>query len=346
MTEDANTKKTIVFCLEMPFTVITNSSISLGQIAVYRSISNADALVGCHMNQIINTEVGAGIYWFSRLLEYRNIKLCVGGHKHTFMLTYPLAENYKYRNDITSNEWHDSNDGGYIMEETLESEQRIENPDITAKNKYIPSKIDWFTISTYYKNSEGGNATINTSKFPYTVRNNISDSGSGDTTKTFFYPFTPVDSLPHPVVYLMCQATGYKQTSNKELPTPSQKFSRIIPKTVPGDSSDTASADQKYPMFSILTLSPTQINIKLGRILNIMDSKGFKFTQFVHGNGNTSIEWCKQYGELIQGNSSGLENFAVWTTLNNKTVKCEYVSDGKIVLTDPVTNITMETINW
>ena len=109
-------------------------------------------------------------------------------------------------------------------------------------------------------------------------------------------------------------------------------------------------------MFSVLTLSPTQINIKLGRILNVMNKK-FKFTQFDYGNGNTSVEWCKQYGELIT-DTSGLENFAVWATLNSNTVNCEYIAevkddDGnvikpgrKVVLDTAVTDITMETINW
>ena len=347
MTEDADTKKTIVFCHEMPFTVITNASIATNQISVYRSLSDAAALVGCHMNQIVKTEVGAGTYWFSRLLEYRNIKLCVGGHKHTFMLTYPLAENYKYRNDTTSNEWHNSNDGGYIMEETLASEQRIK-----LGNTILPGKIDWSSTSSYFKDTDGSDAAINTTKFPYTVRNDVGESG----TEGYFYPYKPAESLTHSVVYLMCQATGYKQTSNKELPTAAQKFSRIIPKTAVVKGKDTASNDQKYPMFSVLTLSPTQINIKLGRILNVMNKK-FKFTQFDYGNGNTSVEWCKQYGELIS-DTSGLENFAVWATLNSNTVNCEYVEEkkaddgtiikpgGKVVLDTPVTNITMETINW
>jgi hypothetical protein len=43
-------KKCIVSCHEMPFTVITNESISSGQEGVSRSLSKANALVGSHMN--------------------------------------------------------------------------------------------------------------------------------------------------------------------------------------------------------------------------------------------------------------------------------------------------------
>ena len=41
-------------------------------------------------------EKGSGTYWFSRLLESSGVKLCFGGHKHTYAITYPVRENYKY----------------------------------------------------------------------------------------------------------------------------------------------------------------------------------------------------------------------------------------------------------
>lgn len=95
MTEDSNIKY-IAVCHEMPFTVITKESLAKAQMTVYRSLSNANppALVGSHLNQIDKTDLGPGIYWFSRLLEYRNIGICIGGHKHTYAVTYPVCENY------------------------------------------------------------------------------------------------------------------------------------------------------------------------------------------------------------------------------------------------------------
>ena len=114
-------------------------------------------------------------------------------------------------------------------------------------------------------------------------------------------------------------------------------------------------------MFSILTLSPEQINIKLGRITNIMSS-GFKFTQFEYGNINEdkskSIEWCKQYGETKNketnelNNNSSNENFAVWTTnvlsedttQKKRNVICDY--DKTNINNYYVDDIIMQTINW
>ena len=96
---DSN-KKCIVACHEMPFTVMTFKCIAENetQLGRYRSESDADpaALIGSHMNQISKNEKGSGIYWFSRLLESSGVKLCFGGHKHTYAITYPVRENYKY----------------------------------------------------------------------------------------------------------------------------------------------------------------------------------------------------------------------------------------------------------
>ena len=36
------------------------------------------------------------MYWFSRLLEYKGVKIVLGGHKHTYTCTYPVREFYFY----------------------------------------------------------------------------------------------------------------------------------------------------------------------------------------------------------------------------------------------------------
>jgi hypothetical protein len=84
----------------MPFTVITKANLASTTdiMSAYRSedkSSNAMGLVGSHLNQITADETGKGTYWFSRLLEDKGVKLCIGGHKHTYACTYPLRENYK-----------------------------------------------------------------------------------------------------------------------------------------------------------------------------------------------------------------------------------------------------------
>ena len=96
---DSN-KKCIVACHEMPFTVMTFKCIAENetQLGRYRSESDADpaALIGSHMNQISKNEKGSGIYWFSRLLESSGVKLCFGGHKHTYALSHPIKEKYSW----------------------------------------------------------------------------------------------------------------------------------------------------------------------------------------------------------------------------------------------------------
>jgi len=79
-------------------------------------------LIGSHCNQLTKDETGKGTYWLSRLLEKAGVKLCIGGHKHTYACTYPLREyfkfgdNYQYSSDNYS-DWSSK----YNMESTLQN---------------------------------------------------------------------------------------------------------------------------------------------------------------------------------------------------------------------------------
>ena len=54
----------------------------------------------------------------------------------------------------------------------------------------------------------------------------------------------------------MCQASGFKLFSNKELPSVNQKFSQFLPKsTVKSNGSYSASTAQRSPMFAIIDLT-------------------------------------------------------------------------------------------
>ena len=96
-------KQVVAVCHEMPFTVITNSSLLKAGLTTQWRTWNAKkaALIGSHMNQIDPNET-KGIYWFSRLLEYFHVRLCLGGHKHTYAITYPIRE-YFYWLDAENN---------------------------------------------------------------------------------------------------------------------------------------------------------------------------------------------------------------------------------------------------
>ena len=252
MTSNLNDKELIAFCHEMPFTVITaenleNNSTIMGR---WRSQSGASSLVGSHLNQLsVNDKVGT--HWFSRLLEYRKCKLCIGGHKHTYAITYPLMENYIY------GESNSKENGPMTMTQTLEND----------------NIVSWV--------SEGRNL----SKFPLTTRT------LPEASATSFYPSEHVDSFytgNTGVIYFMCQATGFKLMSNKELPSPDQTFSQYIPKSsITRNNSNvitksSASPEQRYPMYSVTELGSTW-NIKLIRLANIQRAPTALFTQIDHG---------------------------------------------------------------
>ena len=254
-------KHCIAACHEMPFTVITNDSISSGQEGTSRSLSTANALVGSHTNQISNADTGQGTYWLSRLLEYKRCKLMLGGHKHTYACTYPLREYFLFGENKNSKDNYDE----YEMEETLENDN-----------------VTW--------TQDGKNLT----KFPLTKRE---DAGSASTG---FYPYTPVPNLEGGVTYFMCQATGYKLTSNKELPSANQKFSLAVPQTTNSGGSDKASNEQKYPMFGIISLDGSTYNIELARVANIFNSS-FKFAQNTYSTDDMKLQYFIQVPENNYG---------------------------------------------
>jgi len=257
-TDNSDDKKIIVGCHEMPYTVITHASLKDGVKGEFRSCSGT-SLVGSHMNQIVSSETGAGIYWFSRLLEYRGIKLCFGGHKHTYMLTYPVQERYTWTDE---NGQHDSLTEKWPMQENLKNE---------ATDDINNRPIQWLVNG------------VNYTKLPYTYRDDQGAVGDG-----VFFPYTYVNTENpndnHAVIYLMCQATGYKLTSNKELPSSAQKFSQIIPKTNNSGSSDKADSAQRIPMFAVLKLDDDKITCEIARVQNIF--KGTTFTQLAYDTGN------------------------------------------------------------
>lgn len=249
MFNSASSKNIIAICHEMPFTVITKdglvpkSSVQTN----YRSCSgDSTTLIGSHTNQINGNDT-VGIHWFSRLMEYFGVKLCLGGHKHTYACTFPVAEYYYYDNGAKNSK----DDGPMLMNSTLSED-----------------------LSTSWFDPNNGN---NLTKLPLISSSDASNySFIGD--NTHFSPSTVISTLPQnfsPVVYMMCQATGYKLTSNKELPSNYQHFSRIIPETTSGETS--ADNNQKYPMIAITKLSGSTYTIELARIHNIMSA--YKFTQ-------------------------------------------------------------------
>jgi hypothetical protein len=163
--ETGENKKKIVFaCHEIPFTVITQASLAnfdKDTMSYTRNYPNgSSSLLGSHMNQLDATE-NRGTYWVSRLLEYFGCKLCIGGHKHTYALSYPIKENYQWVDEDGVE--HNSLGGIKEMKPTLEDESG-ENPENT---------LSWIVVT----NDDGDNEynigefttdiSISSTKLPY-----------------------------------------------------------------------------------------------------------------------------------------------------------------------------------
>ena len=302
----------ICACHEMPFTVVTNANLKydVDTMKADRSL-NGSSLVGSHMNRINNKDA-KGLYWFSRLIEYYGIKLMIGGHKHTYACTLPLRENYEYDYDASTQKYLKDSvaDGPMTMQPTLE------NDNINWKRSCLVKKGNNITLQE-----------VNTTKLPiYVTDEDKSAIVSGDST---FYPvyyvkssnsitstepdssessdssYTQIDyddesyydehgNYKHAnkgIIYFMLQATGFKLKSNKELPSNSQLFNYIIPKTKhKDDGTDGPDGNQQYPMFAKIDL--TDRYIVLCRVAHILNDS-YAISQQSHGDGNMKIHIVK-----------------------------------------------------
>lgn len=151
------------------------------------------------------------------------------------------------------------------------------------------------------------NSETNSSKFPYARRRD-----PGNSTDTKFYPVKAIPNLTGGVIYFMCQASGYKLTSNKELPSADQKFSMILPETKIVNSNDSASANQKYPMFGIINLSrvnnKTSYWVKLARVTGIM--VGTVFNQQNYLTDEMTLQYLKKD---LDPNGNIATDYGKWT---------------------------------
>ena len=302
-----NKKKVVFACHEIPFTVITQASLYNGDantMGYTRNYPNgSSSLLGSHMNQLDSTE-NRGTYWISRLLEYFGCKLCIGGHKHTYALSYPIKENYQWvdKDNVT----HNSLNGIKEMKPTLEDECGS-NPE---------NAVSWIvttnnTGDNLYNVSTGlsGDVNISSTKLPYIPEELYNAIGQHKFSgNTYYYRCcTPMkttnnDKYDGFVNYSMCQATGYKLKSNKELPCAYQVFSKLIPQTKnevtsDGTFKDTANAEQLYPMYSVINFTHdvnniNGVDVRLCRVTGIFKSDGGdSFTQTNYGIKDPSIQY-------------------------------------------------------
>lgn len=154
-------------------------------------------------------------YWFSKFLQTHSYRLCLGGHKHTYSCSYPLLEN----------------------------ENSSMKPIIQVTADVLQS--DFGSTELYTEIAEGA---LQGQSFPKSWENNA----NYDMVK-HLCTFQLVEEITAPI-YLMCQATGYKHSSNKELPSPNIPWLRyFFPASITINSRDDVTAKvnagQRYPFY-------------------------------------------------------------------------------------------------
>lgn len=213
-------RNNVAYMHELPFCIVVGSA-DTGA-ATPRTISNGSKLNNSFMDGVLKTpnsqdsrDTYTGGCNFSEFFQTHNIKLCLGGHKHTYSLSYPTKENV---------------------------------------------------------------------------------SGSG-TSRVVNYNSPLIDTTGGDgVVYAMCQATGYKLVSNKELPGSGIAWLR---KYFPMSPGNVASTSQYYPMYSIFNIVSNAINMQSYTVYNIYYENGTKVTRFDINN---------QYPEFTTKNSVSISD--------------------------------------
>lgn len=217
----------------------------------------------------------ANAYWFSKFLQTHNYRLCLGGHKHTYSCSYPILEN----------------------------ENSSMKPIIQVTADVLQN--DFGSTELYTEIAEGA---LQGQSFPKSWENNA----NYDMLK-HLCTFQLVEEITAPI-YLMCQATGYKHTSNKELPSPNIPWLRyFFPASITINSRDDVTAKvnagQRYPFYikyflnkgkvSDLVYYP-QLTATVKKLSNVFNNSG-KYNVNIEGlNPNYGVVGGN--GEINNGN--------------------------------------------
>ena len=241
----------------------------------------------------------------------------IGGHKHTYALSHPIKEKYSWTyNGVTK----DSGTEIKPMFSTLADEAgttpeyeiswKIDLTSDETRNEYNVSTDRSKIANTKY---------LNSTKTPYIPQELYTSCGEAiyeAQKKGLFRCCSLIDTTSNSkydgfVNYSMCQATGYKLKSNKELPSQIQVFSKIIPHTNHKASGDSPNANQLYPMYSVLEFNNdcSELNVTMNRITGIFASDGKdSFTQTSYGKGDMGVQTLCTDQAGMYGNWMSIED--------------------------------------
>ena len=255
---DKNSKTwNIAVCHELPFTIVTQYNVNQ---FYWDGVETSEQRGGSRINTNNKPE---HTYWFSKFCQNNNIRLAIGGHKHTYAATFPLLEN----------------------------EENSMKPIIQVTPQMLKN---WFNSDSTKLYEDTSDPLLNGQKFPSAWIND-------DTYKVqkHLCTFELVNKITAPI-YITNQATGYKHTSNKELPSAQipwdQYFfpctSNIVDKNT---VTDTVNPGQRYPFYTIYEITNDQIKCTTKKINNL-------FTQA--GKYNVNIPSSNAAPEAIGGNGT------------------------------------------
>lgn len=243
---------------ELPFTIVTQYNVNQ---FYWNGIEHPKSERG---GSRINTNTTIeNSYWFSKFCQENNVRLAIGGHKHTYAATFPLLEN-------------DASSMKPIIQVTPAMLENIFNSD--------PTKLYKDTTDPQLADQLFPSAWINDAN--YKVQKHLCT-------------FQLVDKITAPI-YITNQATGYKHTSNKELPSAQIPWDRYFYPctsviTSQNSVTDTVNPGQRYPFYTIYKVSDNEITCTTKKINNLFTTAG-KY--------NVNIPSSSSAPEAIGGNGT------------------------------------------
>ena len=246
----------IAVCHELPFTILTQYMVNQ---FYWDGVEYPKAERGG--SRINTNNTSDHTYWFSKFCQNNNVRLVIGGHKHTYAATLPILEN-------------EGKSMKPIIQVTKQMLKDMFGATELAQDTTDPQLADCW--------------------FPSNWINDISYA-----TKKHLCTFELVDKITAPI-YITNQATGYKHTSNKELPSKEVPWdyyffpcTSII--TNQNTVTDTVNPEQRYPFYTVYRITNDGITCTTKRINNLFTSAG-KY--------NVNIPSSSNAPEAIGGNGS------------------------------------------
>lgn len=296
----------IVYCHEMPFTIITLTTMNAWHTESMGDTVSGGTRSGSHLNIVTTSD---NKYWFGEFCQKNGIRLVLGGHKHTQATTWPLKENVSYAEDgtrtvksmmpiiqLTKNELYNY----FLGAEKL----------ITINDSNSPLSGHSYP-ETWFQSSAAESETVKADMLLNTGINADSNLGIDNNYKpsyaAYFCTFEIVEKESDitGVVYAMSQATGYKHTSNKELPNEHIPWLRYY---FPAEDGKSVNAQQRFPFYTIWTVKGNQITGDVKKIGGLFNAKG-KFEINVQGmNSKAGVSSDSSYSKIIAVNGNGTNN--------------------------------------